>query len=293
VAPAEDQDARQAEELAALLREVRDRVRARYPQSAAGTVETALADLMPLLHARDAAEAKVAAIGTVNPRPPGVLNGLVQSIKRLVARALDWHVREQVEFNRQAIACVNAALEALNEINRALVDFGGHLAAMRASVEQQARDTADIAGHWPNWRAEWEQKLARNETQFLRAAADLQGAFQHRVTLLETTFRELTRSQHADFTAALDRNTLEVQKRLWEDLERSRLEFERLIHAELRVLRARGRVGEGARGRESDAETSPPIPNPQSPNSVVVKTTSAANKPATCAYSRGAAPSSM
>ena len=30
-----------------------------------------LPDLMPVLHARDAAEAKVAAIGTVNPRPAG------------------------------------------------------------------------------------------------------------------------------------------------------------------------------------------------------------------------------
>ena len=29
-------------------------------------------DLLPLMHARDAAEAKVAAIGTVNPRPPGI-----------------------------------------------------------------------------------------------------------------------------------------------------------------------------------------------------------------------------
>ena len=43
-------------------------------------------DLMPLVQARDAAEAKVAAIGTVNPRPPGLKNSIAQSFKKLIAR---------------------------------------------------------------------------------------------------------------------------------------------------------------------------------------------------------------
>jgi hypothetical protein len=55
-------------ELIAILQEVRDRVRARHPQtSAPGSVP--LADLLPLVHARDAALGKVASIGMVNPRP--------------------------------------------------------------------------------------------------------------------------------------------------------------------------------------------------------------------------------
>jgi len=109
-----------AEELTALVQEIRDRVRARYPDSNArpGLI---LPDLMPLVHARDAAEAKVAAIGTVNPRRGGPFNALAQTIKKLVARALDWHVREQVEFNRQVLACVESTLEALHETRRALM----------------------------------------------------------------------------------------------------------------------------------------------------------------------------
>src|ERR1700677_1703614 len=79
-----------------------------------------LPDLTPLLHARDAAEAKVASIGTVNPRPGGLKNSIVQKLKRSVARALDWHVREQVEFNRGVMACVQATIESLNECNQAL-----------------------------------------------------------------------------------------------------------------------------------------------------------------------------
>ncbi|MFN9895983.1 MAG: hypothetical protein ACK58M_22515, partial [Acidobacteriota bacterium] len=58
------------------VREIRERVQARHPQGAHGRFAIPVADLLPLLHARDAAEAKVAAIGTVNPRPPGLKNSL-------------------------------------------------------------------------------------------------------------------------------------------------------------------------------------------------------------------------
>ncbi len=91
---------------------------ARAIQKARFSATFRLPDLMPLLHARDAAEAKVASIGTVNPRAPGLINSIVQSIKRLVARALDWHVREQIEFNRAVIECVQATIETLNGCNR-------------------------------------------------------------------------------------------------------------------------------------------------------------------------------
>src|SRR5271166_96962 len=105
------------EELAAVIAEIRQRVRARNPNGAvAGDIP--LPDLTPLLHARDAAEAKVASIGSVNPRPPGLVNSTIQRVKRLVARALDWHVREQVEFNRAMVGCVQSILEALNDNNR-------------------------------------------------------------------------------------------------------------------------------------------------------------------------------
>lgn len=267
-------------ELVAILREVRERVRAQRPESSAGgSAGIHLADLMGLVHARDSALGKVAAIGTVNPRPGGLANSLVQGWKRLVARVLDWHVREQVEFNRQVLACVDAAIEALNEDNRALVELGNRLAAvdqaakdsLRAAQESLGQDIqaaqeslgrdiqaaqeglgqeirmvqmvqeslgpelADIRKHWAEWRAGWEHKLAQNEIQFLRSVADLQGAFQHRATLMDTSFRETVHGQHAEFTAALERSAVEIQKRLW-------LEFERTIHAELRIIRQRSQV---------------------------------------------------
>lgn len=280
-------------ELIAILRDVRDRVRASNPETAAGGTDIALPDLNGLVHARDAALGKVAAIGTVNPRAGGPLNSLVQAWKRLVARLLDWHVREQVEFNRKTIVCVDAALEALNQSNRALVEFGNRLAAERGQREElekaeqvrrdelekrlheqiaaergrrdeldkelreqvaaerarleelekrereKSQELSDIRDHWAQWRVGWEQKLATNEMQFLRSVADLDGAFQYRLTLMDTNYREAVRSQHNDFTVRLDQRGLEIQKRLWADLERVRAEFDKLIHVELRLIRQR------------------------------------------------------
>jgi len=296
-------------ELIAILREVRERVRAQRPEPSGegplGPAGIPLADLMGLVRARDSALGKVAAIGTVNPRPRGILNSVVQAWKRLVARVLDWHVREQVEFNRQVLTCVDEAIEVLNADNRALVELGSRLAAavgagqesLRAAQESLGQDIqaaqeslgrdiqaaqdrlgqdikaaqeglsqqiqmvqeslgpelADMRKHWAEWRAGWEHKLTQNEIQFLRSVADLQGAFQHRTTLMDTSFREMVHVQHADFTGALERSSVEIQKRLW-------LEFERTIHAELRIIRQRAQV---AAADAAGAGHARPLPEPE------------------------------
>jgi O-antigen chain-terminating methyltransferase len=242
-------------ELIAILREVRERVRARNPETSAGangatgTPGIALPDLLPLLHARDAALGKVAAIGTVNPRSGGLLNAIVQAWKRFVARVLDWHVREQVEFNRKIVDYADAALEAQREANRAISEMAARLAAQRDEMgarlkaqEELGDEMKDMRDHWAGWRVEWEHKLQLNEVQFLRSVADLQGAFQHRVTLMEASHRDLMRTHNVDFHAALERHAFDIQKRLWADLEKMHTEIERIIHSELRLVRQRAQI---------------------------------------------------
>jgi 2-polyprenyl-3-methyl-5-hydroxy-6-metoxy-1,4-benzoquinol methylase len=240
--------AENSDELTALVAEIRDRVRARY---AAPGGQASLPDLMPLVHARDAAEAKVASIGMVNPRRGGPMNALVQAIKKMVARSLDWHVREQVEFNRNVMSCVEATLEALNETKRAM----SALSSAISTIAPVAVEMKDMRSHWIEWRTEWERKLFINETQFLRSVADLQGAFQHRATLMESNFRDIARSQHADYLVALERSVLETQKRFWEEVAKVRREYERVIHEELRIVRQR--VGQ--------LPLAPAAPSPPSP----------------------------
>jgi O-antigen chain-terminating methyltransferase len=247
------------DELNAVLREIQDRVRARHPDAVtAGDVQ--LPDLMPLLHARDAAEAKVASIGTVNPRAGGPLNWLAQQAKKAIARALDWHVREQVEFNRNVMACVQSTLEALEDTRRTLAaidhKWGQVAADLDALVRGEVQQLKDIRGHWAEWRQGWEYKLVVNETKLLRGLAELNAAFQHRTGQNEAFIRDQIKLQHADFEGALDRYGVDIQKRLWADLERIRKDYDHLIHSELRLIRQRTAAGV--------PPASPVTPQPQS-----------------------------
>ncbi len=147
-------------ELTALLDEVRARVRQRHAQ--ASPSHLTLPDLLPILHARDAAYGKIAAIGSVNPRRGGPINTFIQAAKRLLARSLHWLVREQVEFNRAGVTAVEAILSALEENNRALNELAARCSAVDAKLDAALRDTVDpvqrdfndIRAHWIAWRSE-------------------------------------------------------------------------------------------------------------------------------------------
>jgi len=255
------------EELSALLAEVRERVSAQYPEGMAtaetprGHVAVALADLMPLAHARDAAQAKMAAIGSVNPRRGGVVNGLIQSVKRFTARSLNWFVRDQVTFNREVMVCVEASIQALNELNHAMAS----LCAQMTSTGH----LGDLRAHWNAWRVNWEKKLAANETYFLRAAADLQtsqqkraGELEQRLNETQRDFSKLVQAQHTEYLAALEKAVNEVQQKLWGDLDRLKGEYERLIHSELRLLRQKT-AGLSAAPAPAPVVTSVPAGEPE------------------------------
>ncbi|MEO8125757.1 MAG: methyltransferase domain-containing protein [Bryobacteraceae bacterium] len=252
------------EELAEIIRSIEERVRARHPSGEISSLGISLPDLMPVVHARDAAEAKVAAIGTVNPRRGGLANSAIQSVKRQIARGLGWFVRDQVQFNRALMGCVESLLTALGEANRTIAVLSARTderfraaAADAAALREEAAELKDIRVHWIAWREEWERKQFSGEVHLLRGMSDLQAGFHHRALLMETNFRQLEenfreaiKAQHLDFTASakeahagfkaeLEKSISGVQKRLWDDLERIRLDYEKLIHTELRVIRQR------------------------------------------------------
>lgn len=306
-------DSEKIAELTAIVQAVRERVRKKYPMPGETTgpqvtsstgasgggfepVRVQVADLMPIVHARDAAQAKIAAIGGVNPRAGGVVNRAIQGMKKSIARGLQWFVRDQITFNHETVTAVETILEALNEHNQALGALAGQingrqqayagefqqvrgaldvrsaeiLAALDARtqelrtevqrLEPEIQELRDIRNHFGELRTAWEQRIATNEIQFLRSVADLQGAFQHRVTQMESNFRDIVKAQHADYLGALDRATAAIQKELWADLEKVRAEYSRLIHEELRVIRLRYRAGSAPpETRVQPAAMEPPI----------------------------------
>jgi len=261
-------DAEKIAELNAIVEAVRERVRHARNGAAAASggfspIHLHSTDLMPIVHARDAAQAKVAAIGAVNPRAGGFVNKIVQTGKKTIARGLQWFVRDQIIFNRESVTALEATIEALAAMNRELLTLAAQTNerfSVLDSVIAEARELRDIREHWIGWRVGWEQKLASNEIQFLRATADLQGAFQHRATLIESNFREIVQAQHRDYLGALDRYGVDIQKRLWTDLEKVREQYERMIHTELRLIRLR--AGTAAPQPSAAASSAPAAPAP-------------------------------
>jgi len=106
-------------------------------------------------------------------------------------------------------------------------------------VREEARELKDIRSHWIEWRTGWEKKLANTEIQFLRSVSELQAAFHHRVTVE-------AKAQRTEFEHSMVLQNEEMQRRYWEELTRVRLEYERLIHSELRVLRQRATLSQAA-----------------------------------------------
>ncbi len=249
----------QGEEISAIVHEIRDRVRSRHH---------ALVDLLPVLHARDRAEAKVAAIGSVNPRPPGLVNNIIQSVKRTVARSLGWFVRDQVEFNRAVLGAVDATLESLNDVNRmfatirsdmrAATDQADALRADAEALRAEAGELKDVRAHWVHWREEWQHKLFQNEVHYLRGLADLQASLDVRVAKMDAGYPDSVQLQHNEYEAALRRAIDELQSKFWADLERIRREYETLIHNELRVLRQKA-FASGAASAETLAVSAPAV----------------------------------
>lgn len=60
------------EQVSAVVNEICERVKERHEKTVPALPDFRLPALDPLAQARDAAEGKVAAIGTVNPRPRGL-----------------------------------------------------------------------------------------------------------------------------------------------------------------------------------------------------------------------------
>ncbi|HEY3840429.1 MAG TPA: methyltransferase domain-containing protein [Bryobacteraceae bacterium] len=339
-------NAQRLAELASLVDAVKDRVRAQYPEStgngATGAISVGLPDLTPLARARDAAAGKMAAIGTVNPRAGGVVNSGIQTVKRTVARALNWFVRDQVIFNRQMIACMETCIETIAEVNRSIHSLAGQtntqvqlvraesepLRAEALTLRTKTSELQDLAAHWARWREEWQLKLHRNEVEFLKSATDLNTAFYQKLAYSEAAFHrrvedlqqqfqktaaELDASysrtakeleaacqqtalrieasvaanfeqraaeiegslqkQHEAFQRLSNDSTSaylkvladsinDVQKKFYSDVEGIRTEYERMIHAELRVVRQRIAAGAAPAAtpvKPAEAAAAPPF----------------------------------
>jgi 2-polyprenyl-3-methyl-5-hydroxy-6-metoxy-1,4-benzoquinol methylase len=244
------------EQIAAVVEEIRERVRGRYVKGSPALPDFEFPDLNLLAEAREAAESKVASIGTVNPRPAGLLSTVIQAAKRVVARMLFWHVREQVQFNRFSVLFMNRTLECMAEQNRNILRLAQELADRRQEnrevheLNRQLREinadlarekgefiqkAEDLQRHWNEWHPAWEEKFGQAQVDFLHLVREVEGNGR----TLEEAIRRDYLKMHEDYRKVLAAGTSAIQEKVWADLAKLRTDLEHVIHSELRLIRRR------------------------------------------------------
>jgi hypothetical protein len=80
-----------------------------------------LYDFEDLRRAAAALEELKSAVGTVNPRPPGLRNGLIQLAKKSLARGLTWYTRPMHEFNASVSRSLDEIVWTLDHLSTNMV----------------------------------------------------------------------------------------------------------------------------------------------------------------------------
>jgi O-antigen chain-terminating methyltransferase len=251
------------EQVATVVEQIRERVRSRYEKSVTRVPDFELPNFEKLGQIRDAAEVKAESIGTVNPRQGGVVNAAIQALKKLVARLLYWHVREQAQFNRAVVQFMDRILlasveqnsnllrvahsfsalkdahERVEQMNAALRAENAVLQAENAALQVRMTDfsqqVTDLLRHWTHWHPAWEEKLTQAEIHFLEMVRDIENSARN----VEGILREDHVRMHEAYRKVLADSVDSVQQKLWSDLNALRNELEHIIHAELRLIRRR------------------------------------------------------
>ena len=167
-----------AETLSALRERIQQRVEGRAPE----VPDFRLPSLEALAGRHQADEKWAAQVGTVNPRPPGLHNKLVQALKHLVARSMRWFVRPQREFDR-------AVLDAMDEIRQLFADQNRNLLVLA-----QVTEAADRA------RREVPAELERLHETVGTQHRSLDGRIMANVTRLDDALQEIQQNitRHRD-----------------------------------------------------------------------------------------------
>ncbi len=218
------------------LHAIRERIARRLARPVLTPPELKLAPLEALRDSRTAATHLADAIGTVNPRPPGLVNELIQTGKRSLARAMNWVVRPQRDFNRAVLDSLARTSEVLEATNRNM------LALVEALVQSGEIDRA------------LGEELDAVSQRFDHRSEELRGKFQQRCDELD----EKLKLQKWAFEGSLSRQSTalqgrtdqllgELQDQFWKAMEN--------VREEMRIVRQR--VAAQAKAESARAEASP------------------------------------
>ena len=144
-------------EIGERLRALREQIRKRLERPVLTIPQPHSPPLEPLRAAQTAARNLAGQIGTVNPRPSGLVNRLVQWFKQLISRCMDWYVRPQRDFNRNVSETLQMVLPILET---ACQDVNALAQALDESQQQTQRLHQQLCSEMDRLEARWETPLA-------------------------------------------------------------------------------------------------------------------------------------
>src|SRR5258706_1473241 len=206
------------------LRAARERIARRLDRPELIPPELALPSLDALKEAARAAAQLADGIGAVNPRPPGLINELVQALKRAVARALGWVVRPQRDFNRAVMEAMARSSEILDAANKTT---NRNLEAVVESLARSREIHRSTGGELDS--------LGKEIDAFRWVIDDVRQEIANRDSALAEQFEEKMRLHRWAYDGALARQSTAMQERMYDLLG----EIQGQLFEELRVLRQR------------------------------------------------------
>lgn len=256
------------EQVRAIVKEIRENVKERHEKTVSTLPDFKLPSLDALCRTRDVAEGKVASIGGVNPRTPGLVNSFIQVGKWCIARTCNWFVREQVDFNQAVLSYMDVQLEVAADQSRAILRVAQEVATPKPELTDLRRRVDELLENWNEWRVTFEDKITSSEIQLLHsvreteagarereAAFEGRAAARHRDYLqlveqlqekyrqtgeqLQESHRQSLDKVNEEYRHALQTTNQEIQARFWNDLGVLKADLDRLVHTELRLIRQR------------------------------------------------------
>ncbi len=250
------------------LHSIRERIATKLGRPHLAPPQLDQPSLDPLRNSQLLAAHLAGAIGTVNPRPPGLVNDLFQSGKRFLARLLGWLLRPQRDFNVALVESLARTSEALDAMNRNLLalreslahsgethrELGGELDSLWERLERQIGEAQSfLAGRLDRLKLELDSQGGQFEEKMKLQKWALDGVLaRHSTTLQERLDLELkqhreqseeqTKMLKSAYDAALERHSTEIYDQTGSWVKKLQEEFwkgNQALQEEMRVIRQR------------------------------------------------------
>ena len=225
-------------EIATRLHGIRERLTRRFARPVPKKPELHLPPLAPLNDTRNWASTLAGSIGTVNPRPAGVINELIQTGKRSMAKLLDWIVRPQRDFNQTVVDAMTRTSTVLEATNRniqalaeALQSFAEVQRAMGDELDSLHEESVILRAELHRRSDALSTQLDEKSNLLVGEVGNLRREFAAKAGSLSADFDEKIKLNRWAIDGALARQSTALQDRTFELLGDLQAQTGRAINA--------------------------------------------------------------